>query len=183
MPALSDVQKAEMVEITRKWVETLILGLNLCPFAKAPLLREAVRFVVHDTDSMRGFVEAFCDEIDWLEQHPETETTLMILPRLGERAHFLPFVQYCEETIVLNQWTADYQIVGFHPLARFEGLAPDSPQNLTGMAPLPVLHLLRVASVEALGQAVKKDVQAENDRILKKMSPSEVKRLWEKILT
>ncbi len=181
-PTLTNAKKLEMIALTQKWVETFIIGLNLCPFAKAPYLKKEVRFTVTDADSMQDFVQSFANELSLMDEDPSVETTLMIVPRLGDIEYFQPFIKFCEETIVLNNWTKSYQIVSFHPFMRFDGIEADSPRNLTGMSPYPVLHILRVASVEGLGKAVKKDVQIENDKKLSAMSKEEVHELWQKLL-
>ncbi|PKQ70113.1 hypothetical protein Rain11_0917 [Raineya orbicola] len=179
---LSAKEKKEILQITRNWVETFIIGLNLCPFAKVPYEKNAVRFVIGEAKTMKGFLEIFAREIEFLEKNPTTETTLVILPALGKIELFQAFMQFCEEMIILNAWIQKYQIVSFHPLMRFEGIPTDSPQQLTGIAPYPILHILRVPSVESLGAQIKKDVQAENDKKLSQLAKEDVKKLWEKVL-
>lgn len=179
---LSAKEKKEIIQTTRKWVETFIIGLNLCPFAKMPYENGAVRFVVGESSKMKGFLEIFANEIELLEKNHNTETTLVILPALNKVEQFMAFMQFCEEMIVLNSWVQKYQIVSFHPLMRFEGIPADSPQQLPGIAPYPILHILRVPSVEMLGAQIKKDVQTENNKRLSQLSKDEVRRLWEKVL-
>ncbi|MCS6795500.1 MAG: DUF1415 domain-containing protein, partial [Raineya sp.] len=117
-----------------------------------------------------------------LENHPATETTLVILPAFGKIEQFQVFIQFCEEMILLNDWVRKYQIVFFHPLMRFEGIPADSPKQLPGIAPYPILHILRVPSVESLGAQVKKDIQTENDKKLSQLTKDDVKKLWQKVL-
>ncbi|MCS6833431.1 MAG: DUF1415 domain-containing protein, partial [Flammeovirgaceae bacterium] len=89
----------------------------------------------------------------------------------------------CEEMIFFNKkWSKTYQIVSFHPQARFKDLPLDSPLNLVAIAPYPILHILRVKSVETLGAAVKKDVQLENTKRLQAMTKEDVEALWKKIV-
>lgn len=178
----SEEKRKEILAITKKWVETIIIGLNLCPFAKAPFLKNAVRFSLKDATTMKGFLELFAKEIDFLNKNPQTETTLLILPTLDDAKLFHQFFLHCEEMIILNKWIKKYQIVSFHPYARFEGIPTDSPLNLVGIAPYPILHILRVKSVESLGAAVKKDVQLENNKRLQAMTKEEIEALWKKIM-
>lgn len=179
---LTEYAKNEAIDTTKKWVETMIIGLNLCPFAKAPFQKDTIRFVVKDALDMQGFMNVFAEEIQFLDKNASTETTLIILPAFSNVQQFMAFMGFCEQTILLNNWVKKYQIVSFHPNARFQGFAPDSPQNLVGMAPYPVLHILRVASVEGLGATLKKDVIEENDAKLRQISKEEVAELWKKIM-
>jgi hypothetical protein len=179
---LTPQQKQEAVSIVRKWVETFIVGLNLCPFAKAPLDRGAVRFSVGTAKNLNKYLELFDKELDWLERHPETETTLLILPGLDNAEHLMSLLQHAEQALIMRRLGSKYQVVSFHPQNRFSGLPPESPENLVGIGPLPILHLLRAASVERLGAAVKHDVQEVNSRRLRALRPDEVKALWEQVL-
>jgi len=175
---LSEEQKKDAIATIQQWVETIIIGLNLCPFAKTPFQKGAVRFAVADCDNVQAFLNCFAEEIDFLEDHPLIETTLLIIPAFGKVEQFITFMQFCEQTIVLNDWIEKYQIVSFHPYMRFSGIPADSPRNLTGMAPYPILHILRTPSVETLGATLQKDLHTENDKKLSKMTKQEMARLW-----
>lgn len=179
---LSKEKKEETIYTTKKWVETIIIGLNLCPFAKAPFLNQSIRFVVADFANMEGFVRFFADELTFLDENSAIETTLIMAPALGKMEHFQAFFQFCEETIVLNEWTKQYQIVSFHPMMRFEGFDIDSPSHLTGMAPYPTIHVLRTPAVESIGATLKKDLQVENDKKLQKMTKEDISKLWSIVL-
>ncbi len=179
---LSKKKRKEAKETIMKWVETFIVGLNLCPFAKAPMQKGEIRYSVVDGEDMKEFLEAFAAEIDILEKDPKVETTLMIIPAFGNMTHFQAFMGFCEEMIIINHWIHKFQIVSFHPYMRFLGLPPDSPENLTGIAPYPILHILRVPSVETLGATVRQDVIAQNSEKLRKMSKVELAKLWKKVL-
>lgn len=176
-------QKEDAILTINKWVETIIIGLNLCPFAKTPLQKNEIKFVVADEKNMKSFIEFFVDEILFLEENTTIETTLIIIPAFGNMEQFQTFTRFCEETIQLNEWTSQYQIVSFHPFMRFDGFEHDSPRNLTAMAPFPILHILRTPSVENLGAVLSKDVQIENDKKLQKMTKKEMLALWTKVVS
>ncbi|MDX2303558.1 MAG: DUF1415 family protein [Microscillaceae bacterium] len=183
MNMLTQAQKEDTLKTTQKWLETIIIGLNLCPFAKAPFQKGQVHFEIAEANTMKGFVEAFIKEVQRLDTQPSIETTLMIVPTLGNIEHFQSFMQFCEETIIINHWGSKYQIVSFHPLQRLQGFASDSPRNLISIAPYPIVHILRVASVETLGKNLKEDVQVKNDQILNNLNSEEVKMLWYRIVS
>ncbi len=175
---LSEEKINEAIATTKNWVERIIVGLNLCPFAKSPFQQGNIRFTLSDNSTMLAFLEDFIAEIDFLDKNPTTETTLIIIPALGDMKHFKMYINFCEETIRINDWNG-YQLVFFHPYMRFDKIPAESPRNLTAMAPYPTLHILRTASVENLGASLKKDVQTENDKKLKKMTANEVAKLWD----
>ena len=45
------VSEESVIQATRKWVEDVVVGYNLCPFAKRELVRDRVRFVVSEADN------------------------------------------------------------------------------------------------------------------------------------
>lgn len=182
MKQLSASKIREVKRVTKRWLEEVIIGLNICPFAKSPFEAGKIRLTVADSPSMEALLRHFLREIEHLEQNDSVETTLIMLPILGKMEHFRAYVEFCEDTIKINDLQKVFQVVSFHPQARMQGVAPNSGKNLTMMAPYPTLHILRAASVEALGKQVKKDVQNTNDQRLSKINPSEVLQIWQKIL-
>ncbi|MEP1706085.1 MAG: DUF1415 family protein, partial [Marinobacter sp.] len=65
---------------TRRWVSEVVIGLNLCPFARRELVNGRIRFVATDANSEEGLLTALQEEMMHLEQHPEVETTLLVHP-------------------------------------------------------------------------------------------------------
>lgn len=179
---LSKQKKKEAHEVTQKWIREVIIGLNLCPFAKAPFIANRVRIAVVDKTNMKSFLTAFLKELERLDKYPHTETTLMVIPAFGRMTDFQAFFSYCEEMLVLNECQHKYQLVFFHPYARLVGLPPESPKNLTTIAPYPTLHILRVESVEKLGAQLKQDVQKQNDQTLQQLTENQFLKIWSKIM-
>ncbi|WP_111497169.1 DUF1415 domain-containing protein [Marinobacter bohaiensis] len=148
---------------TREWLERAVIGLNLCPFARAPYQRDQVHFAVSDADTDETIAEALLAEIRQLEALPEAqrETTLLILTRgLADFDDFNDFLALADgllETLALD---GTFQIASFHPDYRFADSAPDAIDNYTNRAPFPVLHILRESSV---GEAV--DAMQDPDAI------------------
>jgi uncharacterized protein len=157
--------------------------LNLCPFAKQFYVQKKVRFSVIDAVEFVDFLKLFGAEVGRLTRQPNIETTLLIVPAFGRVEHFSAFMKYCEEMLVLNEEADNYMIVPFHPYIRHTGQAADAPQQFTGIAPYPIVHILRKKTVDKLGAAYKGDVQADNDKILKKMGFKALQTLWFKMLT
>lgn len=143
--------EAVLVE-TREWVERVVVGLDLCPFAAKPLEEARVRFRATDARTPERLASDLAEELSRLDREPPTalETTLLIhphvLPDFEAFNHFLDVVDVLLEQLAL---VGEIQVVGFHPDYRFAGAPADDPANATNRSPHPMLHLLREESVSA----------------------------------
>jgi uncharacterized protein len=150
-----DTTDPRLVEVatrrTLAWVEHAVVGLNLCPFAKAPLAKGLIRCVVDTTDDPRVLLDALCAEMTALAaaDPAQIETTLVVHPNaLGDFADFNDFLDAADAALADLGLDGVLQIASFHPGYQFAGSAPDDIANATNRAPYPTLHLLREASVE-----------------------------------
>jgi hypothetical protein len=140
----------EVIAATREWLEKAVVGLNLCPFAKAVYVKNQVRFVVSTAKHLDGWLEDLDRELDFLAAaDPEqVDTTLLIHPTLlPDFLDFNDFMQLAEAAVEEHGLDGVIQIASFHPAFQFEGTAPDDMGNFTNRAPYPTLHLLREASI------------------------------------
>ncbi|MFN3545247.1 MAG: DUF1415 domain-containing protein [Thiobacillus sp.] len=145
------MDEAEVVAAMREWIEKAVIGLNLCPFAKAVYVRNQVRFVVSRAPHLDGFLEDLDRELDFLAvaDPAEVDTTLLIHPTLlPDFLDFNDFLRLAESAVAEHGLEGVIQIASFHPQYQFEGTAPDDLGNFTNRAPFPTLHLLREASIE-----------------------------------
>ena len=141
----------DIIAATRAWLQKAVIGLNLCPFAKAVTLKNQVRFVVSTAPHLDGLLEDLDRELDFLAAaDPEAvDTTLLIHPTLlPDFLDFNDFMQLAEAAVGEHGLEGVIQIASFHPAFQFEGTAPDDMGNYTNRAPFPTLHLLREASIE-----------------------------------
>jgi uncharacterized protein len=135
---------------TRAWVERVVIGLNLCPFAKAPQVKGQVRYVATDACEAEGLLAALIGELHRLAEAPESsiETTLLIHPHaLRDFMDFNDFLGLAEDAVAQLGFEGLIQVASFHPHYQFAGSTPDDPGNATNRSPHPTLHLLREASV------------------------------------
>jgi hypothetical protein len=135
----------------REWIEKAVIGLNLCPFAKAVYVRDQVRIVVSSARHLDGFLEDLDRELVFLaEADPEVvDTTLLVHPALlPDFLDFNDFLQLAELAVEEHALDGTIQVAAFHPHWQFEGTLPDDPGNYSNRAPYPVLHLLREASID-----------------------------------
>jgi hypothetical protein len=140
----------EVIAAMREWLEKAVIGLNLCPFAKAVYVKNQVRIVVSAARHLDGWLEDLDRELDFLAAaDPETtDTTLLVHPTLlPDFLDFNDFLQLAEAAVEEHGLEGEIQIASFHPQFQFEGTQPDDLGNYTNRAPFPTLHLLREASI------------------------------------
>jgi hypothetical protein len=162
---------------TLAWVEHAVIGLNLCPFAKAPWVKGQVRCVVsasQDPASLRDELRAELRLLVETDPH-KTETTLLVVPdQFADFDDFNEFLDDADAAVLALDLEGTIQVASFHPRYRFAGTAADDLDNATNRAPYPTLHLLREESVE---RAVEAFPQAEtiyeaNIRTLRELGDS-----------
>jgi hypothetical protein len=147
---VSTMTETEIVNATRKWVEDVVVGYNLCPFAKKELVRDRVRFVVSDAADEDTLLQALHSELQRLDEEPEVETTVLIHPGvLQDFEAYNEFLDGADGLLAYLDMEGVYQIASFHPAYQFAGTDPESAENYTNRSPYPMLHLLREASLEA----------------------------------
>ncbi|TAA47523.1 DUF1415 domain-containing protein [Corallincola spongiicola] len=144
-------QTGVITKAVEHWLQQVVIGLNLCPFAAAPSRRGAVRIQVTTATSHAGLSDAMLDEMILLDESPveQLETSLLVIPEMLQR--FDEYNQYLDIAEgLLEQYDRDgiYQIASFHPDYCFAGAAPDDAENLTNRAPYPILHLIREEQME-----------------------------------
>lgn len=136
---------------TRAWVDRVVVGLNLCPFAKAVQARNQVRYVVSDATEVDALLSELIDEMGRLvATDPEVlDTTLLIHPRvLNDFLDFNEFLGAADEALAQLGLEGVLQVASFHPQFQFAGTAVDDVTNATNRSPYPTLHLLREDSVD-----------------------------------
>jgi uncharacterized protein len=140
-----------VIAATQDWLERAVIGLNLCPFAKAVHLKRQIRYVVSDAGDAQALLADLLRELEFLaEADPEqVETTLLIHPgALGDFLDYNDFLEVADAAVAELGLDGELQVASFHPDYQFDGTAPDAIENFSNRAPYPTLHLLRESSVE-----------------------------------
>lgn len=135
---------------TRRWIERAVIGLNLCPFAKAVVARDQIRYVLSDATTPAALLETLGEELVLLRDTPATgiDTTLVVHPRvLADFLDYNDFLDQAEALVAELDLEGVLQVASFHPGYRFAGSAPDDIENFTNRSPHPTLRLLREDSV------------------------------------
>ena len=139
----------DSLDITRRWVENVVVELNLCPFARRELIGGKVRFSETGAIDIESLLQALVEELEYLNLHPEIETTLLIHPKvLTEFSDYNPFLDLADALLCDMQLQGVYQIASFHPGYRFAGTRKEDAENYSNRSPFPMLHLIREASLE-----------------------------------
>ncbi len=141
----------QIIASTQRWLERAVIGLNLCPFAKAEHVHGRIRYVVSDATSNDQLLLLLEQEIAYLiaAEPAKTETTLLIHPHvLGDFLDYNDFLAQADDALERADPDAHLQIASFHPHYQFAGTASDDIDNYTNRSPYPMLHLLREDSVE-----------------------------------
>ena len=144
-------QDLPVIAETRAWVDRAVIGLNLCPFAKAPQAKGLVRYVLSAATDPAALLADLVNELERLaEASPDKiETTLLIHPGvLGDFADYNDFLEVAEDTVAELDLDGVIQVASFHPDYQFEGSAPEDIENATNRSPFPALHLLREDSID-----------------------------------
>ena len=167
----------------REWLDRVVVGLNLCPFAALPVRLERVRIVACDAQDEVELLAALREEITRLSRTPaeETETTLLVVTRLLARFdEYNQFLDLADALVRACGFEGVFQIASFHPDYRFEGSEEDDLSNFTNRSPWPLLHILRERSV---GDALARNPDAanvyeQNVRTLRSLDESEIRALF-----
>ncbi|MGZ5626048.1 MAG: DUF1415 domain-containing protein [Methylobacter sp.] len=139
----------QVTTTTKNWLQAVVVGYSICPFAKRELERESIRFSVNRDKDAEQFLLRLIQECDRLDTDPNIETTLLIYPdAFADFDNYLDFLEIAEELLVEQGYEGIYQLASFHPDYIFQGCEPDDPANYTNRSPYPMLHLLRESSIE-----------------------------------
>ena len=173
----------EIIVATRTWLERAVIGLNLCPFAKAVHVHNRVRYCVSGAQSTAALLDDLLSELRTLKAAApdEYETTLLIHPYvLTEFIEYNHFLRTAEATVAKRGLDAEFQIASFHPHYQFADAGPEDIENYTNRSPYPTLHLLREASI-ARAVAAFPDAAAiyeKNIETLRRLGHAGWQRLW-----
>jgi len=153
-------------ECVKRWLNTVVIGLNLCPFAAHPTKEGRVRFQVCYPKSEEDLLETLNAEMKLLDETSasEVETTLVITPDfLQDFYDYKCFLDWAQGNLKRDGWLGIYQLASFHPHYCFAGTMPEDDENLTNRAPYPIIHIIREASLSKALHFVE-DVEAIPER-------------------
>jgi hypothetical protein len=140
--------RTSAIEQTQAWVESVVVGLNLCPFAGREVERGSVHYAELPREGIEDALLALMLECDRLDKDPDIATSLLVFSK-GFRPFddFLDLLELAGQLLIDRGYEGVYQLASFHPEYCFEGADEDDPANYTNRAPYPTLHLIREESL------------------------------------
>lgn len=173
-----------VIRATREWLERAVIGLNLCPFAKAVHAKRQIRMVVSPATTVEALLADLMHELRLLAvaEPADVETTLLVHPHvLDDFLDYNDFLDLADAAVEELRLDGELQVASFHPHYQFEGSAPDDIANFSNRSPYPTLHLLRESSVE---RAVEAFPEAErifeaNIETLQRLGHAGWRKLWD----
>lgn len=175
----------KILELTRNWISNIVIGLNLCPFAKPVFEQEKIRYTICLKERESEILELLTRELEILTSTPseKIETSLVIIPNtLTDFLDFNDFSGEAEELVGNLGLRGVIQVVGFHPGYQFEGTEIDAAENYTNRSPYPMLHLLRESSITALAAKPEDllEIPKRNVKLLNEMGVAKILELLKK---
>jgi hypothetical protein len=173
---------ATVIARTRAWVDHAVIGLNLCPFAKAPQVKGLVRYVVSHATDPAGLLADLIAELERLAEASaeKIETTLLIHPGvLTDFADYNDFIEVAEDTVAELDLEGVLQVASFHPQYQFADTDADDVTNASNRSPWPTLHLIREDSIDRAVEAFPEaeSIYEVNMATLEKLGPEGWARL------
>ena len=182
-PRGAAIDNEPIIDATRRWLQTAVIGLGLCPFAESVYRANRVRFHVSEQRTAAGLLDELRSELKLLQAVDASvcETTLLIHPWvLNDFVEFNDFLQICDEAVAELELEGEIQVASFHPQYQFSDTAAADVENHTNHSPYPTLHLLREASVEQAlaGIADPESIYENNILKLRELGESGWQALW-----
>lgn len=167
---------------TLKWLDDVVIGLNLCPFAAKPRRQQQIHLDIYsgNENELISYLVNALEELDTISAS-ERETTLIVLTHsLQSFDDYNQFLADADWVIERGGWSGIYQVASFHPDYQFAGSHSQAAENLTNRSPFPILHLLREASLEQVLERYPNPDHIPEDNIkrVESLSQQEKQRLF-----
>ncbi len=137
------------IAVSEKWVRTVVVGLDFCPFARRELDGGTIRFHVTESTTVEDCCNALLDELHEMDGDAKIESTLVIFNKgFDGFDSYLMLVGAGEASLESAGYEGVYQLASFHPDYCFVDSSADDAANYTNRSPYPMIHILRGATVE-----------------------------------
>lgn len=137
-----------VVSATKQWLDEIIIGLNICPFAKKEFVNKTIHYHLSSTEQVKAALHELIEQCQYLQQHDELETTLIIYEngfRHFER--YLDLLDLANDLLIASGFEGVFQLASMHPEYCFADADFDDASNFTNRSPYPIIHIIREASM------------------------------------
>jgi hypothetical protein len=187
LPGVDDLLKdSEIIGSVQRWVESFVVDMNLCPFARHELIKNRIRFALTAAQTEEELLTALQAELELLDSDTSIETTLLIHAKvLQDFYDYNQFLDYADKLLLQMGLEGVYQIASFHPHYQFGNTDPDAAENYTNRSPYPMLHIIREESIaRAIADSPNIDqVPARNIKLMNRLGKDRLRALMQACIT
>ncbi len=180
------LKNSEITGSVHRWVESFVVDMNLCPFAKRELIMNRIRFALTAAQTEEELLTALQAELELLDSDTSIETTLLIHAKvLQDFYDYNQFLNYADKLLLQMGFEGVYQIASFHPHYQFGNTDPDAAENYTNRSPYPMLHIIREESIaRAIADSPHLDqVPARNIALMNQLGKDRLRALMQACIT
>ncbi len=150
----------------KQWLNEVIIGLNFCPFAKKEFVNNTIDYYLCSDKKLKKAVEAVVSRCHYVYQHADVETSLVIFPDAFHAFdRYLDLVAMAEDRLYEEGYEGVFQLASMHPDYCFGGEEHNDAANYTNRSPLPMVHIIREASLERVLTVYKKPEEIPENNI------------------
>lgn len=157
-----------VIEITKKWLQEMVVGLNLCPFSHPVVAKDLVHYAVATGTNDAHLKASYVKQLKYLlDNEPEVvATSLLMFPEgLENFDDYLDVLAWFEDLLAQANLEDHVQLASFHPRYQFDEVAADDLSHFTNRAPYPTIHLIRQAEMSKVLKHVANPEQIYQDNI------------------
>lgn len=171
---------ANIEQRTLNWVMRVVIGLNLCPFARAVVKSGHLDVTVESSDKLETVLTSLAGHCENVLAASEQHTVLMVMPNgFAEFNDYLDLVGLAQGLLVQLELDQHLQLASFHPHYQFSDTRYDDASNYTNRSPYPMLHILQESAVEkaVVAHPDTEAIPQRNISLLKNMGPAQLNAL------
>lgn len=171
---------------TQRWLENIVIELNLCPFAKREFIKNRIHYRVSQAKKLNELLTTLEHALTELANSTQIETTLIIHPYVLQHFQdYNDFLDLAQQQLLEQRYEGIIQIASFHPDYQFANTQQDDPENYTNRSPFPLLHLLKESSLEKVlsNYPNPEQIPLDNIALMNKLGTQKLQQLVKNCLT
>lgn len=166
-----------------QWLDDVVIGLNLCPFAKKPRVNQQIQVTVCQATNHEELITDFMKELEFIRDVDpnNTDTSVFVIANmLQDFDEYLDYLNLANMTVSQYGLEGEFQLASFHPNYQFEGTDKQDQENLTNTSPYPIIHIIREATVEKVLKHYPnpEDIPDNNIRCVENLTPGQIAQLY-----